>query len=115
MSNGLVVKQGAQANFMLGDRFQAITRKIQGAAEVAVGNGRVPYGCGRQVRVYNLGTPVVPFCPFYLGVSLLKLNTRKKGTLIFKWLLGKLVLAPQKQSFDSQLIKAGAPMRSIVV
>ena len=39
----------------------------------------------------ELGTPVVPlvpFCPFYLGVSLLKLNNRKKGTLIINRLLG---------------------------
>ena len=37
--------------------------------------------------VQLLGTPVVPFCPFYLGVSLLKLNSRKKGTLIINGLL----------------------------
>ena len=37
------------------------------------------------------GTPVVPFCPFHLGVSLLKLNSRKKGTLIINGLLGNLV------------------------
>ena len=40
---------------------------------------------------HNLGTPVVPFCPFYLGVSLLKPNSRKKGTLIIKGSLGNLV------------------------
>ena len=34
-----------------------------------------------------LGSPVVSFCPFYLGVSLLKPNSRKKGTLIIKRLL----------------------------
>ena len=39
----------------------------------------------------RLGTPVVPFFPFYLGVSLLKLNSRKKGTLIIMGLLGNLV------------------------
>ena len=39
-----------------------------------------------------LGSPVVPFCPFCLGVSLLKPNMRKKGTLIIKGLLGNLVL-----------------------
>ena len=46
------------------------------------------------VQIYNviqmLGTPVVPFRPFYLGVSLLKLNSRKKGTLIINGLLGNL-------------------------
>ena len=38
------------------------------------------------------GTPVVPFCPFCLGVSLLKQNSRHKGTLIIYGLLGNLVL-----------------------
>ena len=37
-----------------------------------------------------LGTPVVPFCPFCFGVSLLKLNSGKKGTLIINGLLGNL-------------------------
>ena len=30
------------------------------------------------------------FFPFYIGVSILKLNGRKKGTLIIKGLLGDL-------------------------
>ena len=50
----------------------------------------MPRGCGPSLR--NLGTPVVPFCPFYFGVSLLKLNSRKKGTLIINGLLGNLVI-----------------------
>ena len=33
----------------------------------------------------------MPFCPFYFGVSLLKLNSRKKGTLIINGLLWNLV------------------------
>ena len=37
-----------------------------------------------------LGSPVILFCPFYLGVSLLTPNTREKGTLIIKGLLGNL-------------------------
>ena len=37
-----------------------------------------------------LGSGVVPFCPFYFGVHLLKPNTRKKGTLIIKGLLRNL-------------------------
>ena len=37
-----------------------------------------------------LGTTVVPFFPFCLGVSLLKLNSRKKDTLSIKGLLGNL-------------------------
>ena len=40
--------------------------------------------------ILKLGTPVVPFCPFYFGVSFLKLNSRKKGTLIINGLLGNL-------------------------
>ena len=37
----------------------------------------------------SLGAPVVPSCPFF-GVSLLQLNSRKKGSLIIKGLLGNL-------------------------
>ena len=37
-----------------------------------------------------LGTPVVPFYPFCLGVSLLKQNSRKKGTFITWGLPGNL-------------------------
>ena len=43
-------------------------------------------------RSLLLGTPVVPFYPFHFGVSLCKQNSRKKGTVIFKGLLGNLVL-----------------------
>ena len=49
--------------------------------------------CDSRVAVRgscNLGTPVLPLFPFYLGVSLLKLNSRKEATLI-KGLLGNLV------------------------
>ena len=45
------------------------------------------------MRVYGrglLGAPVVPFYPFFWGVPLLKPNSRKKGTLIIKRLLGNL-------------------------
>ena len=37
-----------------------------------------------------LGSPVVPFYPFSFWVPLLKPNSRKKGTLIIKGLLGNL-------------------------
>ena len=47
----------------------------------------LPLMSGQPVAM-QLGTPAVPFCPFYLGVSLLKLNSRKKGTLFIKGLLG---------------------------
>ena len=40
-----------------------------------------------------LGSPVVPFYPFSFGVPLLKPNSRKKGTLIIKGLLGNLVIS----------------------
>ena len=38
----------------------------------------------------GLGAPVVPFYPFSFWVPLLKPNSRKKGTLIMKGLLGNL-------------------------
>ena len=38
----------------------------------------------------SLGAPVVPFYPFSFWVPLLKPNSRKKGTLIIKGLLGNL-------------------------
>ena len=37
-----------------------------------------------------LGSPVVPFYPFSFWVPLLKPNSRKKGALIVKGLLGNL-------------------------
>ena len=42
----------------------------------------------------GLGAPVVPFYPFSFWVPLLKPNSRKKGTLIIKGLLGNLVVNP---------------------
>ena len=39
---------------------------------------------------YRLGSPVVPFYPFSFWVPLLEPNSRKKGTLIIKGLLGNL-------------------------
>ena len=54
-----------------------------------------PSGCSLTLQgsvVPNeLGTPVVPFIPFDFGVALLKVSTRKKGTLIINGLLGNLV------------------------
>ena len=38
----------------------------------------------------SLGSPVVPFCPFWFGASLLESNSRKKGTLTIKGLLENL-------------------------
>ena len=35
-------------------------------------------------RVSGLGTPAVLFSPFHVGVSLSKLNIKKKGTLVIK-------------------------------
>ena len=43
------------------------------------------------MTVYALGTPVVPFSPFYCARSLKKLTTRKKGTFVIKGLLRNLV------------------------
>ena len=47
------------------------------------------------VRLPNLGSPVVPFGPFSFWAPLLKPNSRKKGTLTIKGLLGNLVTRPQ--------------------
>ena len=48
------------------------------------------HACWFLRRSRLLGSPVVPFCPFNLGVSLFKPNIRKKGILIMKGLLGNL-------------------------
>ena len=44
----------------------------------------------RLRKVICLGSPVEPFYPFSFWVPLLKPNSRKKGTLIVKGLLGNL-------------------------
>ena len=55
------------------------------------------FGCTSDLweayRDHLLGTPVVPFCPLCLGISFIKLSSRKKGTLIVNGLLRNLVLA----------------------
>ena len=38
---------------------------------------------------------MLPFCAFYFGVSVLKQDIRKKGTLVVKGLLRNLVTRPQ--------------------
>ena len=54
-----------------------------------------------------LGTSVVPFFPFYFGVSLLKLNILKKGT-VFLGNLGSRARSPRKprKRFPSTSLKA---------
>ena len=47
-----------------------------------------------------LGSPVVPFYPFSFWVPLLKPNSRKKGTLIIKGLLGNLERVIPKAVFS---------------
>ena len=54
--------------------------------EAAVSGGHAQVVALQQ----KLGSPVVPFGPFYLGFSLLKPNIRKKGTLMIKGSLGNL-------------------------
>ena len=46
-------------------------------------------GCGTS-GLLLLGSPVVPFYPVSFWVPLLKPNSRKKGALIIKGLLGNL-------------------------
>ena len=48
---------------------------------------------GLGAYFFKLGSPVVPFYPFSFWVPLLIPNSRKKGTLIIKGLLGNLVKA----------------------
>ena len=55
---------------------------------------------------FQLGTPVVPFSPFYLGVSLLKLNSRKKGTLIIMRLLGNLASFVYQKGGRGKLLRS---------
>ena len=50
-----------------------------------------------------LGTPVVPFFPFYLGVSLFKLNIRKRVPLLFRGYWGiKYIMYTNILQVDSQ-------------
>ena len=53
----------------------------------SVGNMEIDYtwiksAYSRRSLEKSLGTPVVPFCPFYFGVSLLKLNSGKRVPLL---------------------------------
>ena len=54
-----------------------------------------------------LGTQVVPFFPFYVRVSLLKLNVRKNGTLIIQGLLGNLGLRLRVEDFVVEVLAHG--------
>ena len=49
---------------------------------------------------HELGSPVVPFYPFCFWVPLLRPNSRKKGTLIIKGLLGNLVKDDNRQGLE---------------
>ena len=57
---------------------------------MGVGGFRVKGLLQFGTQAQRLGSPVVPFCPFSFWVCLLKPNSRKKGTLIIKELLGDL-------------------------
>ena len=68
---------------------------IKGYGSPPVGTRSVLNLCSRLqlAKPFSfLGSPVVPFSPFCYGVSLLKPNSSKKGTLIIKGLLGNLVV-----------------------
>ena len=58
--------------------------------EVALWNVHYIPGPLCILKISTLGSPVVPFYPFSFWVPLLKPNSRKKGTLIIKGLLGNL-------------------------
>ena len=70
---------------------------ILGTPKVAPNFGETP-----QV-IALLGTPVIPFCPFYFGVSSLKMKSRKRGTLIIHGLLGNLDLLLAAEASGSGL------------
>ena len=59
-----------------------------------------------------LGSPVVPFDPFSFWVPFLKPNSRKKGTLIIKGLLGNLVVEPPAMSPSKEDNGCVQPIRS---
>ena len=77
-------------------------------AGVAAGGGQIRGGSLRQQKLKNLATSVVPLYPFFsLGVSLLELNIRKKGTLIMKGLLGNLGME-ESAGRDGEAAPAGS-------
>ena len=59
----------------------------------------------------KLGAPVVPFYSFSSWVPLLKPNSRKKGTLIIKGLLGNLAKALEQEPHEPEAPKAAASVR----
>ena len=62
---------------------------LQGSLYLSgLGDKRVYYP---SLCVLLLGAPVVPFYPFSFWVPLLKPDSRKKGSLTIKGLLGNLV------------------------
>ena len=58
-----------------------------------------------EFRVQGLGSPVVPFPPFYSGVSLLKLNIRQRLPLSLGGLLGNLA------KLTADLIRTSLPFK----
>ena len=66
----------------------------------------MPHSSGIR-ETLNLGTPVVPFYPFCLGVSLFKQNSRKKGSLNIYGLLGNLETLTPKPFSPLSLLQGG--------
>ena len=95
-----------------------------GSCSTAAGQSRTKSGCQTSLRTvleglcktqicrmlallfFQLGTPVVPFSPFYLGVSLLKLNSRKQGTLMIMRLLGNLASFVYQKGGRGKLLRS---------
>ena len=76
-------------------RFPSIVNPRKLETGLRTNSAGIPYTL--LLRIEAIGFPtflasaVVPFCPFYCGgVSLLKPNIRKKGTLIIRGLLRNL-------------------------
>ena len=60
-----------------------------------------------------LGAPVVPFYPFSFWLPLLKPNSRRKGTLIIKGLLGNLVLGVAENDYSQPVVSIDGQQKTL--
>ena len=69
----------------MGDNFgvvRGLHYKVEGLSQRVLGLSKQLEKQGGTSKSYLLGTPVVPFFPFYFGVFLLKLTIRKRVPLL---------------------------------
>ena len=62
---------------------------------------------------FPYGAPVVPFYPFSFWLPLLKPNSRKKGTLIIKALLGNLVLGVAENDYSQPVVSIDGQQKTL--